>query len=438
MEFSAQALATGKLFVIFVVLIVLLRLHAQLWLTIFAGALTTALLCGISPQDWPDLFISVLRQSDFLILCAMIFLILTLSGVQEATGQNHDLVEGLEKFIHSPRTRLIIFPAMVGLLPMPGGALFSCPMIRDASRNMALPGERKALINYWFRHIWELAWPLYPGYALACTLLGISLNQLWVFTFPMIFVVFATGWFFLLRNLDTTTKIPENADSTRQGAAPRQSLGHVLLNALPIAVTLLGAALLSLILGRYAPGVPGQVVFCISLALAVVTALFQGRGHIKRSLVSIAFGRTTGRTMLLLFAIYVFKDTIVRGGIVEAISHIGQSPLIVCLTFVFVPFISGLLTGILVGLVGLSFPILIGILDHSPMQEYTVPLVVLALVAGHCGQMLSPLHVCLVVTSEFFTTSVPGLLWSLWPPTLVAFTCGTIWALTLFCAGATF
>lgn len=443
MEISAQALATGKLFAILAVLVAMLRLHVPLWLTIFTGALCTALLSGISPADWPGMFAAVLRQPDFLILCFMIFLILVLSGVQEATGQSHDLVEGLEGYIHSPRIRLVLFPALVGLLPMPGGALFSCPMIRDAARNMNLDGKRKALINYWFRHIWELAWPLYPGYALACTLLDIPLTRLLLFTFPAVFVAFATGWFFFLRDLGGSLderEDPEARAAARgQAVAPaRQSLGAVLMNGLPIAVTLVGGALFGLLFGRIWPELPGQAVFCFSLALAIAVALLQGRGKMRRPLTQIAFSRNTGRIMLLLLAIYVFKDTIGRGGLVQEISHIGESPLMVCLTFVVVPFISGILTGILVGIVGLSFPIVLGILAHSTLQEYATPLMVLALVAGNCGQMLSPLHVCLVVTGEFFTTGIPKLLRSLFAPTLVIFSGGVLWALVLLLLGAKF
>ena len=468
MDFSPAALAMGKLALIFAVLILLLRRHVPLWLTIFAGCLVAALISGISPAVWPSLLLGVPRQQGFLILCLMIFLILVLSGVQEATGQNHRLVEGLERYIHSPRIRLVLFPALIGLLPMPGGALFSCPMIRDAARKMNLSAKKKTLINYWFRHIWELAWPLYPGYALVCSLLSIPISTLWKYSFPLVFLSFAAGWFFFLRDLDRSLEAPNSkgAEETGQtpdtgacacsgadasapdsrtpsGAGPEavqrdESLFMVLAHALPLIVTLGGAALFGLIFDRFLPEAPGQLVFSLSLALAIATALYQGRGHRTKSLRSIAFGRNTGRIMLLLFAIYTFKDTIAEGGIVAALSGLGDSTPMVLLTFLIVPFISGLLTGILVGLVGLAFPILLGVLAHSHLQEYTTPLVVLGLIAGNCGQLLSPLHVCLVVTCEFFTTALPGIMRSLFAPTVCYCVCGILWVCVLAAMGASF
>ena len=201
MDISPSLLAFGKLVLTFGVILVLLRLHVELWLTIVAGAAVVALTCGIPATGWPGLFFEVLQQQEFLIICLMVFLILMLSSVQEATGQSRLLVEGLEKHLRRPRIRLVLFPALIGLLPMPGGALFSCPMIKAASKDMAITGQKKAQINYWFRHIWELSWPLYPGYVLTCAMLDIPLSRLCQFTFPLVPLAFLVGWFFLMRDL---------------------------------------------------------------------------------------------------------------------------------------------------------------------------------------------------------------------------------------------
>ena len=45
------------------------------------------------------------------------------------------------------------------------------------------------------------------------------------------------------------------------------------------------------------------------------------------------------------------------------------------------------------------------------------------------------LHVCLVVTSEFFTTTVAGMLRTLLKPVLVLFSGGVIWALIALALG---
>lgn len=461
MEFSEATLAAGKLAAVFLVLVILLRLHVRLWLSILIGALVTVILTGTGPAAWPGLIYNALSRVDFVLLCVMVYLIMLLSAVQDATGQSRKLVEGLKLYLNRPRLRLVLFPALVGLLPMPGGALFSCPMIEAAASDMGISGEKKGLINYWFRHIWETAWPLYPGYALVCTLLGISMTELWKYTFPLVFLAFAFGWYFYMRDLSNAPSMQANSPCSEPEKATEHichghsheavssawayadagepdSLGQVLMHALPIAVTLVGAAVFGYTLGVFFPAIPGQTAFFLSLLCAVATALFQGKGHMTKPLSQLAFSKNTGRIMLLLVSIYIFKESISEGGIVQEISHLGDSPLFIVLTFIVVPFVSGMLTGIMVAFVGISFPILLALIEQSPLKEYTLPLMVLAMISGNCGQMLSPLHVCLVVTCEFFNTRLPGFWRALVKPTVGIFLGGVLWVVLLAALGLHF
>lgn len=431
MEFSESALAAGKLILAFSAILILLRLRVQLWLAVAAGAAIVALTCGIPVADWPGLLFSVLTRQDFLILCLMIFLILLLSSVQEATGQSRLLVAGLEEHLRSPRLRLVLFPALIGLLPMPGGALFSCPMIKAAAEDMDISERKKALINYWFRHIWELAWPLYPGYVLACSLLGIPLSRLWQLTFPLAPMAFAIGWFFLMRDL----KMPPASGRDDGIPGDKPSLGAVLLHALPIAVTLAGAVFFTLIFSAFFPGVPSQLGFSLALLCAVGTSLWQGRKRRRKPLSSLIFTPNTRKILILLYCIFVFKEIISASGLVGSLGHMGTSDLAVVLSFALLPLVGGMLTGIMVGFIGITFPILLGVLRNSPMQEYAAPLVVLGLVAGNIGQLISPVHVCLVVTSEYFSTTVTGMLRTLLIPVLTLFAGGMLWALAVFLVG---
>ena len=435
MDLSESTLAMGKLALIFVAILVLLRFKIKLWLCILGGSLVAALLTGVSPAGWPGIFFGALTDTNFIILVVMIFLILMLSGVQEATGQSRRMVRGLEHYLHSPRLRLVIFPALVGLLPMPGGALFSCPMIKAAAEGMGVTDRQKSLINYWFRHIWELAWPLYPGYVLICSLLGLQLTDLWLYTFPLVFSAFGVGWFFYMRELARSEVMREHESILAAEKPEENSLGEVLLHGLPIALVLVGALVFGFLFSRLLPQLPGQLAFCAALVVSIAVALYQGRGRREKPLHKIAFTPNVGRIFLLLAAIYVFKDTVAASGLVQSMSRLGSSDVMLVITFMLVPFCAGLLTGLMLGFVGLCFPILIGIVQQSPMQEYTLPLVVLAMVAGNCGQLLSPVHVCLVVTGEFFTTTLPRLLRSLALPTLALGIVGSLWALILALAG---
>ncbi|MDR0827251.1 MAG: DUF401 family protein [Desulfovibrio sp.] len=438
MDLAPATAASLKLVLIFAVIILLLKLHVKLWLTLAAACLLTAFLSGIWPDRWPGIAFRLLTDRDFLLLCLMIWLMLLLSGIQDAGGQSARLVEGMEEYLHNPRIRLALFPALVGLMPMPGGALFSCPMIKAAAAGMSVSDEQKSLINYWFRHIWEASWPLYPGYVLTSSLLGLSMTTLCRYTFPLVFLSCAIGRFFYTRRVITQNPVQDMQSRKECAKQPRTPLSTVLQNALPIAVTLLGAAFFGILLDIFAPEIPGQAAFSMSLLLAVVTAVRQCRGRMSKSVASLALSANMRSIFLLLLAIFLFKDLIFISGLVRDLSDIPAGGVMLFMTCVIIPFISGMLTGIMVGFVGLCFPIVLGFIQHAGMQEYLVPLVVVSLVSGHCGQMLSPLHVCLVVTCEYFKTDLSKIWPKLLKPVAVLFTGGVCWALILRAAGVSF
>ena len=443
MEISEPFLALGKLALAFILIFGLLRLRAPLWLAIASGAVLVAISCGIALVDWPGIVFAVVRQQDFLVVSLMVFLICLFSSVQESTGQSRLLVKGLEQHLHWPRLRLVLFPALIGLLPMPGGALFSCPMIKDAASEMGVSEQKKALINFWFRHIWEMAWPLYPGYVLASSLLGIPLSRICLYTFPLPLLAFAVGWFFLMRDVRpevmkaraAACQQPDDAAQEPGGDAPIPSLAEVLLHSLPIAVTLIGALFFSLLFDIFLQGVPGTLSFSFALICAIGTALWQGRKRKERFRPGMVFTPNTRKIMVLLFVIFIFKQTIETSGLLQSLADIADNTRMVIFSFFLLPFIGGMLTGMMVGYVGVSFPILLGILAHSPLQEYTLPLVLLGLISGNAGQMISPLHVCLVVTSEYFTTPASGMLRRLFMPVLVMFAASMLLVLIVLTLG---
>jgi hypothetical protein len=55
--------------------------------------------------------------------------------------------------------------------------------------------------------------------------------------------------------------------------------------------------------------------------------------------------------------------------------------------------------------VGSTFPLIHGIMAQLSIES-TIPYVVLALFSGFAGVMASPLHICFVLTCEYFQTSL--------------------------------
>ena len=83
-----------------------------------------------------------------------------------------------------------------------------------------------------------------------------------------------------------------------------------------------------------------------------------------------------------------------------------------------IPFIAGLTTGIALGMVGASFPIIVQLAGAEPTTTALLSIAILGYASGHVGQLVSPVHVCLLVTNKYFATSVVRSLRGLWGPCL--------------------
>jgi len=66
----------------------------------------------------------------------------------------------------------------------------------------------------------------------------------------------------------------------------------------------------------------------------------------------------------------------------------------------------GLVSGITIAFVGTTFPILISLIHASPASHALLPYLILSLVSGFVGVLYSPLHVCLLLSNEYFETSM--------------------------------
>ncbi|RLE06625.1 MAG: hypothetical protein DRJ06_07420, partial [Candidatus Aminicenantes bacterium] len=150
-----------KLLILVLVLLVLIRLKIEISIVLLLG---TGLLEILFPVPlgvfWRNIGESIFN-SQSLSLVGIVVLVLFLGRFLQIQGNFNQMVRSLQQSIREPRLILAIPPALIGLLPMLGGALVSAPIVEEASRKWSLSPAWKTFYNYWFRHIWEYCWPLY-------------------------------------------------------------------------------------------------------------------------------------------------------------------------------------------------------------------------------------------------------------------------------------
>ena len=412
-----------KVLAAFLLMLVGIRLKLGLSLSILLGGVLLGLFFGLPLAEIFRVGGLALLDEKFLLLLAIVGAILILSDGLEKSGQSARLMTALSGYLLRPRLRLIFFPALIGLLPMPGGAVFSAPMVKAVSAEMQLSNEELAIINHWFRHVWEMAWPLYPGIILTVALADIPLGDLLICSWPGVFAMFFIGWYFFLRpGVLKASKMSETI--TPQLRDGRQ----VFKEALPLLIAIVGAVGFETLLAKKAPHIPFEWGVIAALLLAIVWNMAGNRLGLP-FLYEVLRKKSLWSMLMVIAAIFIFKDIMGAAGIVTAMAAGVGGGLIVFAAAVFLPFLVGAVSGVSVAFVGATFPLLLGLLQNLGLEGDVVAYLVLGLFSGFTGVMISPLHICFILTCSYFGTDLGATWRKLVAPCLCFAACGA----ALFC-----
>lgn len=387
----------AKVLFAFLLMLAGMRFKIGLGLSILIGGLVMGVLFGMAPLPIIKAGALALTQEKFHFLIAIVGLILILSDAMERSGQSKRLMEALSGFLTSPRLRLVFFPALIGLLPMPGGAVFSAPMVKTVSEDMRIRNSDRAVVNYWFRHVWELFWPLYPGIILTVALADIQIVDLIAYTWPGCPVMILAGWFFYLRPgvLGAQDLVIPNLPVTR-------SKSEALREGLPLLTAIVGAIGLEMIIAAFFPEIPFELGVVAALLGAVVCVMVQNTQLGLKFLKDVLGKKSLWSMVFVIVSIFVFKDIMQAAGVVEEMASRAGGEAALFASTAFLPFLVGLVAGINVAFVGATFPLLLGVLHSLGMSDQMIPYLVLATFCGFTGVMISPIHICFILTCEYF------------------------------------
>jgi len=390
----------------FALILILTRLRVPISAAVIAGAVAVSLLFGQAPAATGRTLIEGFFRLDMLLLAIIIIVVIVLTQVMRETGRLQEIVASLRLLLRRPAVSMAAVPAMIGMLPMPGGALFSAPLVASAAAGADVEGSRLSAINYWFRHVWEFWWPLYPGVILAMTLArreaGVNDLTFLRFQLPLsIPMIFAGMLIFIGSHSDLHVSAPP---------APAGTKRRLLRATAPIwLIILIYAAGQAMISGlKEWTGLDlsvepwGKAPITLGLAVSLIWTI--ATSHLPGGKIAKIF--TAGsiyKMVLIVMMVMVYKNAVeavdagrLMGEELAAL-HVPTAVVVAVL-----PLIAGIVLGVAVGFVGASFPIILPLVAARPdVSAY----IALAYAFGHIGQMLSPIHICYIVSNDYFKTT---------------------------------
>ena len=364
-----------------ILIVVLLRFKVLIGPAILSGGLLIWLFESRSFEKLLVAFTETLTMQRTWDLLLCLYFVMCLEVELRKSGSLHGMVVTLRNIFSSNKVTLAFMPAFLGLLPSLGGARFSAPIVQEASEGIAVDDEQKSAINLWFRHIFEFSNPLMPGVILACGIANVSIGDLIDQVGWVTILCFVLGWIFLIVPLKITD--PEKATNTQHDRTiDWKSL-----------ILAFGPIVTSFLL---------IVAFDVQAALAmglVVVAFIPLYFWFKRPIsVKSVFTESLDKKLFfnVVCILYFIQLLTVIGTLDEIVnvfnnSALPQAVIIACLSFIF-----GVMTGMGQGYIAIVMPIV------ALMAPGNIVLVGIAMVYGMAGQMVTPTHLCILVTVEYF------------------------------------
>ncbi|MHA1508236.1 MAG: DUF401 family protein [Promethearchaeota archaeon] len=374
---------------IIVIGIVMALSKYELGIILTLGALGFAILSGV---DFLQSLINVITDLSILALIVIMVLIPILGGIMEESGL---MMEMIQKMRISKKSSLMMIPALFGLLPVPGGALMSAPIVQqiDAEENANV----KVSINVWYRHMLILIYPVSSALIIASKLTNINLYILVLGLLPALIVMWLIGYITLVRNVSPYTEQGE------------RDLKRAFLNLLPILI----APVFDFVGRTFFNFAVPEIFLLLGLVISIWLALKFGKMKVS-SIKTISKKMKIWRFPLIIFSMFLFLEVFVLSGAPEEIASVDLS--------VFLLILIGFFLGFGTGRIQLPISILIPIY-LAQFTVLTMPLLdfIFIYTSIFLGYLITPLHPCVAYSTEYFKTDFVKVAKILGKPIFISF-----------------
>lgn len=363
------------------IVLLLLRVKQPIGIAILASGLFIWLCTDPTVKELTDAVKQMFAKPGNYDLVGALYLVVCLEIELRKSGALAGMVQALYRMFASPKFTLAIMPAFLGLLPSIGGARFSAPIVEEASKGVEITAEQKAGINFWFRHIFEFSSPLVPGLILACGIAGIKIGDLILHLGGLTIVAFIVGWIFLIRPLKVKSlkKVEEDANEIHKHNVDFiLSLTPVIANVILMVGFDFNAAV---------------SMFIVVVSMIPILMLMNRAVSIKDIFIGALDWKLFANVLSILLFIQILDTT---GLLAQIVSAFENSALPIPVIIAVISFLVGMLTGLSQGHVAIVMPIV------AALSMGDLTLAGIAMVFGVAGQMITPTHVCLTITVDYF------------------------------------
>ncbi len=334
------------------------------------------------------IFINTIADTPVILLAFVVFFIPMIGGVMRETGQMDNIVKNLRI---GKRGIMAVAPAIMGLLPMPGGALFSAPIMEKSGEGVN--DDLKVAINIWYRHLLILIYPLSSDLIATTNIAGLNIYHAILYLSPTLIIAAILGQIFFLNKVKGKISYTEE-------------FSHK--NLLIPLIIILVAPILDFTFRNFKIFSTKEIGTLLGVITGFVLSIISS--PVKVDIRQIYTKMKPYRFSFIIIGLFYFLNIFKASGIDKLIAKIPFPPLLLCI-------ISGFILGVATGRILLPSSIIFPIFLLS--NSITLLNFALIYTGIFFGYVISPVHPCLSVTCEYFSTDLKGTLRYLVSPALI-------------------
>ncbi len=337
-----------------------------------------------------DEIIHTFTDLSIIFLALAMGVIPMIGGVMKASGQMDDLVNNLRI---GRKGLMALSPAIMGLLPMPGGALLSAPILEKGGEGVA--DDLKSVINNWFRHLFVMIYPLSSALIASAKISNLNLYTAALSLLPVFAFALFLGYIFFIRKVHGNIIYSSSF-----------SLKKLLI---PLCIILI-APFLDFILKKIFAFHVKEIATLIGVSTAFILSWRLSRT--KLNLKEISKKMKPWNFSLIILGMFIFLHIFQSSNVADLIASIPLPPATLCV-------VAGFILGFATGRVLLPASIILPVyLATSVISPFAFAIIYTSIFFGY---IISPVHPCVCVTIEYFNVPLKKFFKLLAAPTFIIF-----------------
>lgn len=362
----------------FLLIPILIRKKVKLSYTLLITAGVLGLLSGIGLNAIGSSISSLVRNNSSLETILTVLMVSVLGGLMKHYGILDKVVSTMVLVIRNKKNILMIVPALMGLLVIPGGAMLSAPFVNEIGEDLDIPAPRRAAVNLIFRHIAMFILPYSTAILVVLAAMPqIDYPRFILYNLIFVTIIIATGYVMFLKDIKV------------EKSPPVKNLFNNILKLMIYISPIYMSVIINMITGW---------PFYITLISSIIIVYFLSD---KKNFFKITFDSISWTTLLTIAAVLIIKDMILNmEGLLAVFNSMfnGSNGFISMLIIFFISSIFfGFITGNIVGALAIVLP-MVSQLDLTENMLYIYTFFVYG--SSFLGYYFSPLHLCQVFTLD--------------------------------------